>query len=120
MRWPNLSYYIGSRYLRRVVVTNGADVLERGSNSFIFAISYVLDPRYTVVLSQQYDFDYGASVRNEIALIRRYQRMFWGFTYSADESLDESAIVFSIWPQGIGGLSLGPRDYINMGGVAGY
>ncbi len=120
MRWPNLSYYVGSRYLRRVVVTNGADVLERGSNAFVFAISYVLDPRYTLVLSQQYDFDYGATVRNEMTLIRRYHRMFWGITYSADESIDESAIVFSIWPQGIGGLGIGSRDYMGLGGVAGY
>ena len=50
MRWPNLSYYIGSRYLRRVQIGR-----EKGSNVLVMAISYVLDPRYTLVLSQQYE-----------------------------------------------------------------
>ena len=37
MRWPNLSYYIGSRYLRRVRILE-----EKGSNSFIFGATYKL------------------------------------------------------------------------------
>jgi len=115
MRWPNLSYYLGSRYLRRIRIGN-----EKGSNAFIFAISYVLDPRYTLVLSQQYDFDYGATVRNDVTLVRRYHRMFWALTYRADESLDQSGIIFSLWPQGVQDLSVGPRRYMGLGGVAGY
>ncbi|MHC4844046.1 MAG: LPS-assembly protein LptD, partial [Planctomycetota bacterium] len=67
MRWPNLTYYIGSRYLRRVQVLD-----EKGSNSFVSAATYILDPRYTLVFSQQYDFDYGANVRSDITVIRRY------------------------------------------------
>ncbi|MHC4309562.1 MAG: LPS assembly protein LptD, partial [Planctomycetota bacterium] len=76
LRWPNLSYYIGSRYLKRI--DNGLG--EEGSNAFIFSASYVLDPRYTVVFSQQYDFDYGANIRSEITLIRRYHRLRYGIT----------------------------------------
>jgi len=122
MRWPNLSYYIGSRYLRRLVVTDpttGA-VLQQGSTAFVFAVTYVLDPRYTVVFSQQIDFDYGDTVASEIALIRRYHRMYWGLTYRADESLDETAVVFSIWPQGIPDLGIGPRRYMKMGTPSQY
>jgi hypothetical protein len=113
--WPNLSYYIGSRYLRRIEVLD-----EKGSNAFTFAATYVLDPRYTLVFSQQYDFDYGANIRSDITLIRRYHRIYCGLTYSADESLDRQAIVFSIWPQGLPELAIGPRRYMETGGSAGF
>ncbi len=118
LRWPNLSYYIGSRYLRRVEVLD-----EKGSNAFTFAATYVLDPRYTIVFSQQFDFDYGANIRSDITLIRRYHRINFGITYSADESLDKQAIGFSIWPEGVPQLAIGPRRYMGLGppiGEAGY
>jgi hypothetical protein len=115
LRWPNLSYYVGSRYLRRVEVLG-----EEGSNAFTFAATYVLDPRYTVVFSQQFDFDYGANIRSDITLIRRYHRVYWGLTFSADESLKKQAIVFSIWPQGVPELGVGPRRYMKLGDSADY
>ncbi|MBL7152842.1 MAG: LPS-assembly protein LptD [Phycisphaerae bacterium] len=121
MRWPDLSYYVGSRYLRRITIndpTTGMK-LQEGSNAFVFAITYVLDPRYTVVFSQQIDFDYGATVGSEITLLRRYHRMYWGLTFRADESLDEEGIVFSIWPQGVSDLGIGPSRYMRLGSSAG-
>jgi len=121
LRWPNLSYYIGTRYLRRVEIVDPTGVsLQKGSNAFVLAVTYVLDPRYTVVFSQQFDFDYGSTVRSDITLIRRYHRIYWGFTFSADESLDKKAVVFSIWPQGAPDLAIGPRRYMQLGGTAGY
>ena len=111
LRWPDLKFYIGSRYLRRLEVAG-----EKGSNAFVFAATYALDPRYTVVFSQQFDFDYGANIRNDIALIRRYHRIYCGLSFSADGSLSEQAIVFSIWPQGVPELAIGPRRYIGLGG----
>jgi hypothetical protein len=116
LRWPNLSYYVGSRYLRRIY--NGFG--EKGSNAFTFAATYRLDPRYTAVFSQQFDFDYGANIRSDITLLRRYHRVYWGLTYSADESLDRQAIIFSIWPQGVRELAIGPRRYMGLGGSADY
>jgi hypothetical protein len=116
LRWPNLQYYIGSRYLRRL--DNGYG--EYGSNAFTFAVTYVLDPRYTVVYSQQIDFDFGEIVRSDITLIRQYHRLYWGLTFSADESLDRQSIIFSLWPQGVPGLAIGERRYIGLGGSAGY
>jgi len=116
LRWPNLSYYVGSRYLK--YVDNGYG--EKGSNAFVFAATYVLDPRYTVVLSQQFDFDYGTNIRSDITLVRRYHRICFGITYSADESLDEHSIIFSIWPEGVAELAIGPRRYMDLGGSAGY
>jgi len=116
MRWPNLQYYIGSRYLRRLDNGNG----EYGSNAFTFAVTYVLDPRYTLVYSQQVDFDFGATVRSDLTLIRQYHRLYWGLTLSADESLDRQSIVFSLWPQGVPGVAIGERRYVGLGGSAGY
>jgi hypothetical protein len=116
MRWPNLQYYIGSRYLKRLDNGHG----EYGSNAVTFAVTYVLDPRYTLVYSQQVDFDFGASVRSDLTLIRQYHRLYWGLTFSADESLDRQSIIFSLWPQGVPGVAIGDRRYIGLGGSAGY
>ncbi len=116
LRWPSLQFYLGSRYLRRI--ENGLG--EKGSNAVTFAVTYALDPRYSVVFSQQFDFDYGKTVRNDLTLIRRYHRIYWGLTYSADESLDRHSIGFSIWPQGVRGLGFGKRKYAGVGGSAGY
>ena len=116
LRWPDLSYYIGSRYLRRI--DNGYG--KNGSNVFTFAATYVLDPRYTAIYSAQYDFDYGAALRSDISLIRRYHRMYCGFTYSSDSSLDRQAIVFSVWLQGVPEIAIGPRRYMGLGDSSGY
>lgn len=113
--WPDLSYYIGSRYLRRTQILN-----EKGTNAVVFAATYRLDPRYTMVFSQQFDFDYGANVRSDITLIRRYHRMFMSLTYSADASLKEQAVVIGIWPQGVSELSLGERRFAGIGGWGTY
>ncbi len=115
MRWPDLSYYVGSRYLRSVDVLD-----EHGSNAFVFAATYVLDPRYTIVFSQQYDFDYGANIDSDITLIRRYHRIFWGLSFGSDGSLDRQSVVFSIWPQGVPELAIGSRRYMGISGPGGY
>jgi hypothetical protein len=113
--WPNLSYYVGSRYLRRIVSGD-----ERGSNAVTFAATYALDPRYTLVFSEQYDFDYGAGIRSDITLIRRYHRMNMALTVSADESLDEERIVLSLWPQGVPEIGFGMRRYMELGATETY
>ncbi len=113
--WPNLSYYIGSRYLRRTSILG-----EKGSNAFTFAATYVLDPRYTLVFGQQYDLDYGASIRSDISIIRRYHRANFAITFSADESIDQQSIVLSIWPQGVPEMGLGHRRLAKLGPVGSY
>jgi len=114
-RWPDLTYYFGSRYLRNVNVLD-----EKGSNAFVFAASYVLDPRYTVVFAQQFDFDYGSNVESEITLIRRYHRVFWALTFSSDASLDSQSVMFSVWPEGVPELAIGSRRYMGLTGPGGY
>ena len=93
---------------------------EYGSNAFTFAMTYILDPRYTLVYAGQFDLDYGATIRNDLTLIRRYHRLFWSVTYSNDESLDRSSVVFSLWPQGIPDLAFGSKTHMDLGGSAGF
>jgi hypothetical protein len=109
--WPNLSYFIGTRYLRDI--DNGLG--QHGSNAVTFALTYVLDPRYTLVFAQQYDFDYGANIRSDLTLIRKYHRVNFAVTLSVDDSLDEQRIIFSLWPEGVPELAVGLRRYMGLG-----
>ena len=102
MVWPKLSYYIGTRYNRSVNIDN-----EKGSNAFTFAMTYKLSPRYTLSFSHQYDFKRDGRIATQVSLIRRYHRLYYGFTYSVDESLDRRTIVLTIWPEGIGEIAGG-------------
>jgi len=109
-RWPDLSYYIGSRYLRDVQIGD-----QRGSHALTVGATYDIDPRYSLVVGQQYDFKHGSNVRSDVSLIRRYHRLFYALTFSADQSLDRSAVIFSIWPQGISELAFGRERYMGLG-----
>jgi hypothetical protein len=115
--YPDMSLYLGNRYLRPVIVTDvNSNVLERGSNSVVAAMTYALSSRYMVTISEEYNFDYGKSVRSEVTIIRRYHRMYYGLTFAADESLNRQSVVFSIWPQGVKELAMGRREYVGLGG----
>lgn len=109
LRWPNLSYYIGARYLRSTRIEG-----EKGSNAFTFAATYKLNPRYSITLAHQFDFDYGKRISTQVTLIRRYHRLFYGLTLSVDETLDRQAIILSIWPEGVRELSVGSRRFMGL------
>ncbi|MBN1796678.1 MAG: hypothetical protein JW804_08395 [Sedimentisphaerales bacterium] len=113
--WPNLSYYVGSRYLRRTSILG-----EKGSQAFTFAATYQMDPRYTLIVAQQMDLDYGANVRSDITIVRKYHRVCWGITYSADQSLDTQAIMISVWPQGVPELAVGHKSLSKMSTTPSY
>ena len=109
--WPNLSYYLGSRYIKRTEILN-----EKGTNVFTAAITYAIDPRYTITFAQQYDFDYGASLRNELTILRKYHRIYYGLSFSVDETLDRQSVMLSIWPEGVPELAAGSRKYVGVNG----
>ena len=109
--WPDLSYYVGNRYLRKFYF--GSE--ERSSNAVTFAITYILDPRYTLVFSDQYDYGYGANIATDLTLIRKYHRMNLALTFSVDGTLDEKRVVLGLWPEGIPELALGLRRYMGIG-----
>ena len=81
---------------------------------FTMAVTYKLDPRYTVVFSQQYDFEYGQNIRTDFTILRRYHRMYWSLTFSKDDSLDRSAVMLSFWPQGISEMAFGSKEYAGI------
>jgi hypothetical protein len=114
--WPNLSYYIGSRYLRRF--DNGLG--PKSSNALTLAATYVLDPRYTVMFSQQLDLESSANIRSDMTLIRKYERMYFGLTFSADETLGQTSVVFSLWPEGVPELAVGLKRYMGLGELTDY
>lgn len=120
--YPDISYYIGSRYLRPVLIRvdeNGdgtADINEEGSHAFVTAVTYRINPRYAVSFSQEYNFDFGKSVRSDFALIRQYHRLFYALTVSLDQSLKRNAVMISIWPQGVDELAVGSRKYTGLTG----
>ena len=107
--WPNLSYYVGTRYMRSIEIDG-----EKGSNAFTFAATYRLNPRYTISFAHQYDFERDGTIATQVSLIRRYHRLYYGLTYGVDESLDRRTIIFSIWPEGIGELGFGSRTLVGL------
>ncbi|MBN1456745.1 MAG: hypothetical protein JW912_02710 [Sedimentisphaerales bacterium] len=109
--YPDLTFYIGSRYLRPVIVPNGP-IFENGSNSFVAAVSYALNSRYSIMVSEEYNFDFGKNIKSRIGILRKYHRMYYALSASSDESLDREAIVFSIWPEGVRELAFGERRYV--------
>ena len=114
---PDISYYIGNRYLRPVIIDIAADdIHEEGSDSVIMAVTYAMNPKYTAIFAQEYNLDYGKNVKSELTILRRYHRMYYGFTFATDESLKRKSVVFSIWPQGVKELALGRRKYVALVG----
>lgn len=109
--WPDLSYYLGLRYLRQFTV--GSET--KSSNAVTFAITYILDPRYTLVFSNQYDYGFGANIATDLTLIRKYHRMNLALTFSVDGAQDEKRVVLGLWPEGVPELALGLRRYMGIG-----
>lgn len=120
--YPDISYYLGSRYLRPLLVnidTNDDgifDIRERGSHSVIGAITWQMTPRYTMTFAQEYNFDFGHNIRSDLTIIRQYHRMFYALSLSVDESLKRNMVMFSVWPQGVSELGVGARRYTGLTG----
>lgn len=120
--YPDLSYYVGTRYLKPIVTAideDGDGIFEdfqEGSNSFVAAVTYRLSPRYTATFSQEYNFEFGEVIQSELTIIRQYHRLFYALSFGIDESLDDSSIMLSIWPQGVRELAIGSRDHVGLTG----
>ena len=120
--YPDISYYVGTRYLRPVLLPvdknndGTSEYLEKGSNSFVAAMTYRLSPRYVATFSQEYNFDFAKAIRSDLTIVRQYHRLFYALSFSFDESLDRNAILFSIWPQGVKELAVGSRQHVGLTG----
>jgi lipopolysaccharide transport LptD-like protein len=109
--YPNLTFYVGNRYLRPVITPN-ANGFEKGSSALVSAVSYALNSRYTLMVAQEYNFDFGKNVKSSIGILRKYHRMYYALSASSDKSLDRESIVFSMWPEGVKELAFGERNYV--------
>jgi hypothetical protein len=109
MVWPNLSLYVGTRYMRSVEIDN-----EKGSNALTFAATYKLTPRYTLAFAHQYDFERNGLIATQVSLIRRYNRLYYALSYGVDESLDRRTISLTIWPEGIGEMATGKKNMLGL------
>ena len=120
--WPDLSWYVGTRYLKNIILTDAGynTYYEKGSNTINLALSYRINPRYTLSVGQEYDFDFTETVRSEFVLIRKYRRLLYSIGYSIDESMDSSTFTVSIWPQGVKEFAIGSRTYVGLTGSSTY
>jgi hypothetical protein len=109
MVWPNLSLYVGDRYMRSIEIDD-----EKGSNALTFAATYKLTPRYTIALSHQYDFKRDGLIATQVSIIRRYSRLYYALSYGVDESLDRRTITLTIWPEGVGEMAMGSRSLFGL------
>jgi len=122
--FPDVSYYVGSRYLRPIQVNVDEDddgileIHEQGSHSVIGAVTWQLSERYTATFSQEYNFDFGKNIRSDLTIVRQYHRMFYAVSFSIDESLKRNSVMFSIWPQGVNEMGVGARRYTGLTGAA--
>lgn len=94
-RDPRLSYYLGNRYIE-----------ELRSNITTASIYYELSTKYSLALSQSFDFGANTNVSSSATLIRRFDRFFAALRFSYDAANDESSITLNILPEGVAyGLS---------------
>ncbi|AQQ70286.1 hypothetical protein SMSP2_00630 [Limihaloglobus sulfuriphilus] len=119
--WPDMNIYLGNRYLNDTIFTNAlGEYYEKGSNNAEFAITYRINERYTVSFAQEYNFDFGRNTTSQVALIRKYHRIYYGLIFATDASLDTSSIVLSIWPEGVEDVVIGSRRYVGVSNPAMY
>ncbi|MBM4104484.1 MAG: LPS-assembly protein LptD, partial [Planctomycetes bacterium] len=85
--FPDLSLYLGSRYLRPIIINavdDGKLIHEEGSHSVVAAVTYQLGQRYWLTCSQEYNFDFGRAVRSSFGVVRQYHRLFYSLEASFD------------------------------------
>ncbi|HEV2295703.1 MAG TPA: LPS assembly protein LptD [Tepidisphaeraceae bacterium] len=93
-RDPRVSYFIGTRY-----------IAELDSVIASLVADYVLTTKYSVSLSQSYDFgDQEGSIYTSASLRRRFDRFHALFTLYYDAHEDESGFRFSVYPEGLIGI----------------
>jgi len=105
---PRLTYYIGLRYLgvRLDEFVPGAGRGDRfqfkDQQLIIFTANYELTRKYTVTLSERYDFAQPDNARHAVTLIRKFDRFAIGLTARVDKVGQENFIGITLIPEGVG------------------
>ncbi len=101
VRNPRLRYYFGWRALKDLDSSVGT-----------FGFDYKINPKYSLSLFEQYDFDFRGGVNNAttLSIIRKLPRWYVGLTvtYIQDRMEgDEMGIMLAFWPEGIPEVRIG-------------
>ncbi|MDQ3440137.1 MAG: LPS assembly protein LptD, partial [Planctomycetota bacterium] len=93
-RDPRVSYFVGTRYIEDLDSVIASIVAE-----------YMLTTKYSVSLSQSYDFgDEDGNVYTSASVRRKFDRFHMLFTLYHDEHEDESGFKFAVYPEGLIGI----------------
>jgi hypothetical protein len=91
-RDPRLSYFVGARYIEDLDSMIASIVLD-----------YALTMKYSVSITQAYDFgEANGTVYTAASLRRKFDRFSMLFTVYHDEHEDEGGFRFAIYPEGLG------------------
>lgn len=90
--FPRVIYFIGTRYIAPL-----------DSNVTTFAVSYDISKKYTVALSQSFDFSQGQDVNTTGYLIRKFDSFTCALSIFYDATVDESGVSFNLYPNGLAG-----------------
>ena len=92
-RDPRVSYFVGTRYIE-----------DLDSVIASFVMEYMLTTKYSIALSQSYDFGDEENVYSSASLRRRFDRFHMLFTLYNDQNEDESGFKFAVYPEGLIGI----------------
>lgn len=90
-RDPVQSFYIGNRYI--------ADL---NSNIVAIAGNYQISPKYSLGVSQAWDFGLGKDVSSSLSVVRSFDRFILQFNFSHDQITGQTGFSFNIAPIGFG------------------
>ncbi|MGB7156464.1 MAG: hypothetical protein WBD40_00275 [Tepidisphaeraceae bacterium] len=91
-RDPRLSYFVGTRYIEDLDSMIASIVLD-----------YALTAKYSVALTQSYDFgNEDGTVYTSASLRRKFDRFYTALTVYHDANEDESGFKFNLYPEGLG------------------
>lgn len=90
-RDERLTYFLGNRYIE-----------ELGSNITTAAAWYQISPKYTIAVSQSFDFGLGQNVASSIQFVRYFDRFIAAIKIYHNSSTDQSGFGFNIFPTGVG------------------
>jgi len=101
VRNPRLRYYFGWRAIK-----------DLDSSVATFGFDYKINPKYSLSLFEQYDFDYRGGENNAttLSIIRKLPRWYAGLTVTYVQDRlegDEMGIMLAFWPEGIPEVRIG-------------
>lgn len=97
-RAPRLSYFVGFRAIPDYDSAVGTA-----------GVNYQISDKYRVSIFEQYDFDFdnGRNYSTSVSVVRKIERWYAATTFVYSQTNNETAVYFTLWPEGIPELHLG-------------